>query len=188
MKKPSPIENAVVKLDTYYASNSASEQMKTFNEAAGEFGTVTVGSPYFSRDFSNLTPNLSGRPGLTRNDYDQFRPSERIPTKHKDIVKFAERVYKKNGLVHNIIDLMGDFACQGIRISCSNKRDERFYRNWFNRVGGIDRSERFANNLYRTGNIIIRRQTATIDLKTRSKLFKASGKSDLKIERSSKEG
>jgi hypothetical protein len=183
MKKTSPIENAVVKQETFYASSAASEQMNTYNDAAAEFGMVACGSSYFNKDYSNLTPNLSGRPGLTRNDYDQFRPTERIPTKHKDIVKFAERVYKKNGLVHNIIDLMGDFACQGIRISCANKRDERFYKNWFNRVGGVDRSERFANNLYRTGNIIIRRQTAVIDLKTRSKLFKASAKSDLKVEK-----
>ncbi len=184
MPNKSPIQNAIDKQEQFYVAVAASSDMEAYNLAVEQFGRVfsSQGS-YFSREnYSNLTPNTSGRPGLTRRDYDRFRPSEQVPVKHKDITKFAERVYKKNGLIRNIIDLMGDFACQGIRISCANKRDEKFYRNWFAKVGGPDRSERFCNNLYRTGNIIIRRQTATIDLKTRSKLFKANAKSDIKIE------
>ncbi len=185
MKKPSPIQNAIEKQEQFYVAVSASNDMEAYNKACEEFGTVfsARGNNYFQRDFSNLTPNTSSRPGLTRRAYDEFRPSERVPTKHKDIVKFADKIYKKNGLIRNIIDLMGDFACQGVRISCANKRDEKFYQNWFEKVEGKDRAERFCNNLYRTGNIIIRRQTATIDLKTRSKLFKANAKADLKVEK-----
>jgi len=184
MKKPSPIQNAIEKQEQYYVGVAAASDIEAYNKAVADFGLVhTAQANYFNRDWSNLTPNLSGRPGLTRRDYDEFRPNERIPTKHKDIVKFAERVYKKNGLIRNIIDLMGDFACQGIRISCANKRDEKFYQSWFAKVGGVDRSERFCNNLYRTGNIIIRRQNATIDLKTRSRMFKGTAKSELKVEK-----
>jgi len=153
---------------------------KFLDDAYKEFG-VTYGSRRYQ--YGNLTPNLSGRPGLTRSDYYAFRPDERIPKKHKDIIQFTEEVYERNGLIRNIIDLMGEFACQGIRISHTDERTQKFYKEWFDKVNGEERSERFMNNLYRTANIIIRRQTANISLKQRAEMFRASGKPDIKIEK-----
>ncbi len=184
--KKSPLQTAAASVDddSFYHSVGGINDLKALNACAEEYGAVfRSNASLWGQDFSNLTPNVSGRPGLTRHHYDQFRQSEKVPTKHKDIMKFAQLTYEKVGLIRNIIDLMGDFACQGIRISCVNKRDERFYRNWFLKVNGVERSERFSNNLYRTGNIIIKRQTAKVDLKQRAKFFKANGKPDVKPEK-----
>ena len=168
----------------FYTSVGNSENIAPMNQFAEECGVIfRSNASLWGQDYSNLTTNLSGRPGLERRHYEQFRPSERLPVKHKEIVSFAEKIYQKVGLIRNIIDLMGDFAGQGIRVSCANKRDERFYRNWFAKAKGPDRTERFLNNLYRTGNIIILRQTAKIDLKLRSKFFRANGKVDIKPEK-----
>jgi hypothetical protein len=185
--KKSPIQTVTnIESSDFYHSIGGVTDISVLNSAAEEYGAVFTGNAsLWGQDFSNLTTNLSGRPGLTRGGYEQFRPHERVPMKHKDIVKFAQQAYEKVGLIRNIVDLMGDFACQGIRVSCANKRDERFYRNWFKKVGGPERSERFTNNLYRTGNIIIRRQTARLDLKQRSGFFKANGKPDIKLEKDS---
>ena len=78
-----------------------------------------------------------------------------------------------------VIDLMGDFGSQGIRLSHRNKRIERFYRNWFRKVNGLDRSERFLNNLYRVGNVVINKQTAKINKKISDELYKANAKADI---------
>jgi hypothetical protein len=137
-----------------------------------EMGYSKAGLHSRTRD---LLPGVSGRPGLKRSDYNSFRPHETVPTKIKDIIARADEIYRRNGLVRNIIDLMGDFACQGIRLSHPDKRIETFYRVWFNKVHGKNRSERFLNNLYRTANVIIRRQEAKITLKQRSKFFKSFG-------------
>lgn len=134
---------------------------------------------YLRTDFSNILPNISSRPGLTRTDYDYFRPQESVPGTLKTIMSRADEIYQKIGLVKNVIDLMGDFSSQGIRISHPNKRIERFYRNWFKKIKGKDRSERFLNNLYRTGNIVINRQTAKISLKTTEHMYRSSGSVDL---------
>ena len=134
---------------------------------------------YLRTDFSNILPNISSRPGLTRTDYDYFRPQESVPGTLKTIMSRADEIYQKIGLVKNVIDLMGDFSSQGIRISHPNKRIERFYRNWFKKIKGKDRSERFLNNLYRTGNIVINRQTAKISLKTSEHMYRSSGSVDL---------
>jgi len=133
------------------------------------------------RSYKDLDKNVSGRPGLTRRDYEQFRPGESVPSKHSDIIKAANTAYQRVGLIRNIIDLMGDFATQGIRLVHPNKRIEKFYRNWFSKVKGRERSERFLNNLYRTGNVVIRKQTAKINSKGQKELFKSQAEPETEM-------
>ena len=139
-------------------------------------------SSYHNRT-RDLISGVSGRPGLTRNDYNYFRPNETVPTKIKDVIQYAADIYSNNGLVRNIIDLMGDFACQGVRLSHPDERIQVFYKAWFKKVAAKDRSERFLNNLYRTANVVIRRQEAKISQKQRSSFFKSLGvdKTDIEI-------
>jgi hypothetical protein len=162
------------KQEAIKASSGSLEEFTGINKAEA--------SRRYGLDYSNLAPNISGRPGLTRSDYYYFRPDEDIPTKIKDIIKRAEDIYQRVGLVKNVIDLMGDFAVQGIKLSHRNKRIERFYRQWFKKVSGKDRSERFLNNLYKTGNIVINRQTAKLSVKVVDKLYQSMGASDLTIQ------
>ena len=160
---------------------SKKEAMKSCSDSLDEFTGIQKAEARYNRDFSNLDTNTSGRPGLTRSDYDQFRPDEMVPTKIKPIIRRAEDIYQRVGLVKNVIDLMGDFAVQGIRLVHKNKRIERFYRKWFQKVKGKDRSERFLNNLYKTGNVVINRQTGKLNLKTTEKLYRAVATPDLQI-------
>jgi hypothetical protein len=156
------------------------DKREALNEASKgleEFGLVqksTAGTGRFRLDFSNLDGPTSGRPGLTRGDYDYFRPDESVPKHLKEIFYKADLVYNRVGLVKNVIDLMGDFACQGIRLVHPNRRIEKFYRNWFDKVKGEERSERFLNNLYRIGNVVINRQTAKISVKVENELYHSS--------------
>ena len=135
----------------------------------------------YGLDYSNLDTNTSGRPGLTRLDYDFFRPDEAVPRQIKAILKKTEDIYQRVGLVKNVIDLMGDFGSQGIRIVHKNKRIERFYQKWFIKVRGKERSERFLNNLYKSGNVVINRQTGKISLKVADSLYKTVASPDLII-------
>jgi len=164
---------------------SKQEALKKSSESLEEFTGVqkiTAAGRRYSLDYSNLDGLTSGRPGLTRTDYDFFRPDEAVPKNNiKVIMRRAEDVYQRVGLVKNVIDLMGDFAAQGIRIVHKNKRIERFYRQWFKKVAGKDRSERFLNNIYKSGNVVIHKQTAKLSLKAVDKMYKASAKSDIQI-------
>lgn len=152
------------------ASKSLDEFSGIERSVAGRYGPV---------DWSNLsTGPTSGRPGLTRSDYEAFRQDEAVPKKIKQIMRNSDLIYNRVGLVKNVIDLMGDFASQGIRISHPNKRIEAFYRNWFEKVKGSDRSERFLNNLYRLGNVVINRQTAKISVKAEKEMYKSMASPD----------
>jgi len=167
--------------------SSKQEALKKSSESLDEFVGVQhseasyVSGRRYSIDFSNLDGNTGSRPGLTRNDYYAFRPDEAVPKKIKLIIYRAEDIYQRVGLVKNVIDLMGDFAVQGIKLVHKNKRIERFYRKWFKKINGKDRSERFLNNLYKTGNIVIHKQTGKISLKVTDDLYKTIGSPDITI-------
>jgi hypothetical protein len=163
--------------------NTKIEAQKASAGALDEYTLVNKATAHgrYRTDYSNLDTNTSGRPGLTRSDYDYFRPDEAIPKHLKNIMFKADDIYQRVGLVKNVIDLMGDFATQGIRIVHRNKRIERFYRRWFQKIEGKDRSERFVNNLYKTGNVIVNRQTGKLTLKATQNMFKATAEADINI-------
>lgn len=117
---------------------------------------------YRYTDFSNLLPGISARPGFTQDDYDYFRPDAIIPQDYNKMIARIERTYQKSGIIRNIIDLMGDFTSQGIRISHPNKGKEKILRQWFNKVRGPHVTERICNLLYRHGVFYIQIYTAKI--------------------------
>jgi len=160
--------------------NALKEASKSLEEFGIANNKSTAATNRF-RSFQNIDGSISGRPGLNRQDYYYFRPDEAVPSEIKGIFASADNIYNRVGLVKNVIDLMGDFASQGIRLVHPNKRIERFYRNWFEKVRGEERSERFLNNLYRVGNIIINRQTAKISVKVADNLYKSIASPDLII-------
>jgi hypothetical protein len=162
---------------------SKQEALKTSSQSLDEFTLVqrAEAGRFYRVDYGNLDGATGGRPGLTRSDYDYFRPDEAVPKRIKDIIRRADEVYQKVGLVKNVIDLMGDFASQGIRLTHKNKRMERFYRQWFKKIKGKERSERFLNNLYRTGNVVLHRQTGKLSLKVSEQLYRATAAADLQV-------
>jgi hypothetical protein len=166
---------------------SKQEALKKSSASLDEFTLVqkATAAPVGRRhslDYSNIDTNTSGRPGLTRTDYDYFRPDEAVPSYSiKVIIRRAEDIYQKVGLVKNVIDLMADFGVQGVRLVHKNKRIERFYTRWFEKINGKDRSERFLNNLYKTGNVVINKQTAKLSIKATESLYRTTGTADITV-------
>jgi len=157
-----------------------SRAMITYGQALEE--SLHSASANIQRDFRGLTNNIDGRPGLCGHDFDWFRPGQSAPVKPKDIIAFARYAYRRIGLIHNAIDLMGDFSAQGIRLVHPNKRIERFYSDWFQHVQGHRVSERLGHLLFREGNVPIRHYTAKINKKKRLDMQKTVGASDVRFD------
>ena len=179
-----PPSDAYVTWGEDLASKEAA--FKKSGESLDEFTGVTgmdkaQAMRRYGLDYSNLDGITGSRPGFARSDYYYFRPDEAVPQRLKEILKKADDIYQRVGLVKNVIDLMGDFATQGIRIVHKNKRIERFYRRWFKKIEGKDRSERLLNNLYRSGNVVIDRRTAKITLKSSTQLYQSLGTADMNV-------
>jgi len=144
-----------------------------------DYDGVQRSEAYARRSFLDVEPNISVRTGFNRGDYDRFRGEETVPQKQKDAIRMCMAAYDRVGIIRNVIDLMGDFACQGINLVHPNKRIEKFYKAWFRKINGKERSERFLNLLYRTGNVITKRRTAKITQKVEQELRRSSGKADI---------
>lgn len=145
-----------------WSDGDMSQRATAFEKYADATEAYDGVSRAYHRDFLDIEPNRSVKPGFTANDYYAFRPEEQVPRKQKRIIKMCMDAYDKVGIVRNIIDLMGDFGCQGINLVHENKSVEKFYQQWFKKIDGKERSERYLNNLYRTGNVFVYRSYAEI--------------------------
>lgn len=153
------------------------ERAKVYSDSKdliNAYSGVQKSFAYRDRTYLDIQPGRSVRPSFTKYDYSAFRATEQIPYRQKRIIKMCMEAYDKVGIVRNVIDLMGDFASQGITLVHPNKTIERFYRRWFDQVNGSERSERFLNYLYRSGNVIIRRKTAKINKSKEQELKRAA--------------
>lgn len=137
--------------------------MSQFSESVDAYQGVQKSSANRSQQtYIGVEPNISIRPEFGKQDYYAFRPGEQPSNESRRIIGQCLSAYEKVGIIRNIIDLMGDFGSQGIEIVHPNKSVERFYQQWFKSVNGKERSERFLNNLYKAGNVVVYRSNAQI--------------------------
>jgi len=109
-----------------------------------------------------IASDVNLRSGHNRYDYDSHRPSDKIPTEHAKILSACQAVYRKVGMVRNVIDMMTDFASEGLELQHPIKSQEKFYREWAKRVNLSGRAHDFMKLLMRDANVIVRRKNALI--------------------------
>lgn len=163
-------------MELYSTWADDSSRQKAFADASNAYehnDGIQKAVGYSYRSYIDIEPNRSVRTSITRNDYYRFRPEEAVPTRQKRILKMAMDAYDRVGIIRNVIDLMGDFGSQGVDIVHPNKSIERFYKAWFKQIKGPEKSERFLNYLYRTGNVVVKRSTAKINAAREEELRKA---------------
>lgn len=165
-------ENEADKSFAYKAFNDPSSFEPTYKNSQYSVN-FSMGSLYGDNDIRSVENHRDS------NRYNKNKRS--INRRQKEIMKLCMDAYDKVGLVRNVIDLMGDFACQGMTIVHTNKNIEKFYRNWFAKINGKERSERFLNYLYRIGNVVIERKMAKIT-KKQQKGLQSSIAADVTIE------
>lgn len=113
--------------------------------------------------FQNIDSNTSVRDSASPLDYAWFRPGEQVPQHFRDLIAACMGGYQKVPVIRQVIDLMGDFTAQGIRLVHEDEVIQNFYNEWFRKVNGAERSERIANILYRCGNVIVKRADAKLN-------------------------
>jgi len=159
-------------------SSSREAAFATYSESSESYGNIN--KTQANRSFIGVQPNVSVRSSFNRSDYSGYRPSENIPTVYRESLRMCMDAYNKVGIIRNVIDLMGDFGSQGISIVHEDKSVEKFYKQWFKKISGKERSERFLNTLYKCGNVIIYRSSASITPAV--KQYIRSMASDIKVE------
>lgn len=112
------------------------------------------------------TGNTSIKSDYGSADYDHYRPSDRSPQCIEDIIAECMMIYRKEPIVHQVIDLMSDFGSKGARVICADKRQERFIQEWSEYIDLRGFCDRFLSNLYKAGTVIVKRIDGKIPLRT----------------------
>lgn len=101
-------------------------------------------------------------------------------TTHLAHLKMALGVeaYKGFGIVKNIIDLMCNFAAEGIKIIHPSPAIQKFYQRWFEAVGMSGRVKDIFRSYYKWGNVFIYTTMGKIDQLTYRKMKNAKGSRD----------
>lgn len=120
------------------------------------------------------TSTQKRREGFNRWDIEEARPEDRLPTKRPAILLTIQAMYRKVGLVRNMIDLMADFASESMAIAHPVKSQEVFFQEWARRTNLAERAHEFMRLLLRDGNVVGRRQMAKIG-KAAQREFLAAG-------------
>lgn len=162
--------------ESYISWNSDAEKSIAFSSAGQNVDSYDgiLSSSASRRTYLDIEPNISVRPEFTKDDYYRFRNNEDPEGRVKETMAKCMKAYDKVGIVKNVIDLMGDFASQGITLLHENKNIEKFYRRWWHQVNGHERSERFLNMLYRCGNVIIYKRYGKITKKIQKNMSKGA--------------
>lgn len=129
---------------TYAAYQKNIESVEHTNRPSDSLGKV----------FSSISTNTTVKSDYQRSDYNYFRSSG-IPINRANVLKVCQEAYDKVGIVKNVIDLMSDYGSKGVKIKHPVPSVERFYQQWFSRVAGLERSERFLNSIFRLGSVVI---------------------------------
>jgi hypothetical protein len=112
--------------------------------------------------YADVEPGISVRQGMDRLNWELFRPGDHIPRRKNEVLAVGDNVYRYNGLVKFVIDMMADFVVQGIEVYHRTPSKERRYRHWWRKVKGKRVSERIANLAYRHGVACVKRGWANL--------------------------
>jgi hypothetical protein len=134
-----------------------SQQLSSDDVIVPRGSAKTMAYSLSGRTFVGHDTNISVKSDYNYRDFEYFRGSQAVPERPEEIIEMCMMAARKVGLVKNVLDLMGDFGSQGIRIQHPNPRVQKFYNSWATKVEFNERSERFLNQLYRQGQVIIKR-------------------------------
>ena len=126
------------------------------------------GTDYIGRVHSPSN-NLTVRSDYNYDDYSVYKPSDSTPRYIEGIICACMNTYRKEPIVHQIIDLMSDFGSQGIRIVCSDRNQERFGAEYAEFVGLQEFADKFLRALYLCGTVIVKEIDGKVPLRTQKR-------------------
>jgi hypothetical protein len=86
-------------------------------------------------------------------------------------MRSADKAYREVGIVRNVIDIMTDFAAEGLNVHHPVPAQERFYRAWLKKVNMQVVAKQILQGMYKWGNIGVFKFWGKIRPKTRKEMM-----------------
>jgi hypothetical protein len=114
------------------------------------------------RSTASLGDGITVRSPSCSDDYYRARPGDILPTKFKDVIYACRMAYLRVGVVRNVIDMMTDFASDGLRFVHPDKRVEALFKVWKAKINLDEAVDEFVRHILVDGNIVVKRTTAKL--------------------------
>ncbi len=134
------------------------------DQFSGEFSRFGIGG--FGHGHSSIQGSMSTFSGSTR--MAQFKMS------------LCVEAYKGFGVAKNVIDLMANFAAEGLTLKHKSKAVQKFYERWAEHVGLRERVQQILRYYYKYGNVFIYTTMGLIDSLTYDRMKRAKSRDSLK--------
>mgnify|MGYP006412936479 CR=1 FL=1 len=131
--------------------NDSTRQDKVHKRAKAWDGFLGSEAEFVS---GNGSPSVAGSSNV-RFDGASERSSGPGDSQTKDRIAACREAYENVGIIGNIVDLMVDFAIEGIDIYHKSGAVQKFFRQWSNKVNLTQLSEQILKSIYRDGNVPI---------------------------------
>lgn len=94
----------------------------------------------------------------------------------------AVQAYKGFGIIKNVVDLMANFASEGLKIKHPSKNVEKFYNRWAQHVGLQSRIKDILRYYYKYSNVFIYTTMGVIDATTYDRMKRAKAHENGRID------
>lgn len=144
----------------------------------GPYDLTYPGSRYFSGFFGGGYFNYGMNNNGLYNTYGQgsFAGFKRNTQLAHYKMGMCVQAYKGFGVARNVIDLMANFAAEGLTIKHPRKGIEKFYKRWAQHVDLQGRVKDMLRYYYKYGNVFIYTTMGIIDQKAYERMKRAKGK------------
>lgn len=95
-------------------------------------------------------------------NYYAQRPWDWLPRLFREIILSCRMAYIGTGVVRNVIDLMCDFACDGLEFVHPDKKVEAFFKVWMRKTQLKSTMNEFARHFLVDGNVVLTRTIAKL--------------------------
>lgn len=121
-----------------------------------EGAIVNTGGSGPNRTFLDWDNNISVKSDFGRQDFNSFRTTSTSNLTMESLFHICDKAYEKVSIVRQIMDMMSEFACQGVDVLHRETSKNKFIKEWFRLIRGPFVSERFCSMAERHANIPIK--------------------------------
>lgn len=156
-------------------ANNSNNSDKVFRRAKAWDGFLASEGEFISND------RASASMGGVRYDGSTERSGGSNTNDIKNRIGACREAYENEGIIGNIVDLMVDFALEGIEITHKSAPIQKFYRQWAEKIDLMNLAEQVLKCTYRDGNVPILAYWGKISEKEVKSFKKAVGKTQANL-------
>lgn len=153
-------------LSAFFVSNSSKKKLEYYGVASRKNKSGTEDSYSFNDTIAGELNNLTKGVSPIEDDVSGLSVSTAID--------LCQRAYWNVPIFRNTIDIQTEFSNSKLHFKGQDKKTNKFFKLWYDKIGGHALGERFFREWFRSGNIFFYRFTGDLTIKDYRQMSRAN--------------